>query len=186
MNVCGFQVSPSHRDGPKFGQRLSHDGREVPFVLSAGPPFEGDAQHGHAGLGRQGGVWLSDAPLTQGGRDGRGVVGQFGELSLAQLDVGCHDGVALSGQVSAELSEHGGGCVEAARHRVEGAVRRRRTGNSTHDPLLEELRTTEEHFSLVREVPEEGSFGQTGPGGDLGRRCLIETPFREESQSGLL
>jgi hypothetical protein len=42
---------------------------------------------------------------------------------------------------------------------------------------LEEIRSTEEHFSLVGEVSEEGALGQSGSGGDLCRCGLIESPL---------
>ena len=113
----------------------------------------------------------------QGGGDRCGVVGQLGQLALAQFGVGGDHGLALAGQVPAELAEHGGGGVEAPGNGVEGAVGCRRAGHAGHDPLLEEGRPTEEHFSLVGEVPEEGALGQPGSGGDLGGRGLVESPL---------
>ena len=124
--------------------------------------------------------------MAQGGGHRRGVVGQLGQLPLAQLGVGGDDGVALAGQVPAELAEHGGGGGEPTGDGVEGAVLRGRPGHAGHDPLLEEGRSTEEHLSLVGEVPEEGALGQPGPGGDLGGRGLVESPLRVQSQSRFL
>jgi hypothetical protein len=42
---------------------------------------------------------------------------------------------------------------------------------------LQECRSTEEHFSLVGEVPEEGTLGQPRSGGDLGGCGLVESPL---------
>ena len=115
--------------------------------------------------------------LAQGVGHRRGVVGQLGQLPLAQLGVGGDHGLALAGQVPAELAEHGGGGVESTGNGVEGAVLGGRPGHAGHDPLLEEGRPTEEHFSLVGEVPEEGALGQPGSGGDLGGGGLVESPL---------
>ena len=147
---------------------------------------DGHAQHRHAGLGGQGGLRLAHAPLAQGGGDRGGVVGQLGQFALAQLGVGGDHGLALAGQVPAELAEHGGGGVESPGNGVEGAVGCGRAGHAGHDPLLEEGRSTEEHLSLVGEVPEEGALGQPGSGGDLGGGGLVESPLRVQGERRFL
>ncbi len=143
-------------------------------------------KHRHAGLGGQGRLRLAHATLAQGGGDRSGVVGQLGEFALAQFGVGGDHGLALAGQVPAKLAEHGGGGVEASGHGVEGAVGCWRAGHPGHDPLPEEGRPTEEHLSLVGEVPEEGALGHPGLGGDLGGCGLVEPPLRVQRQSRFL
>ena len=105
------------------------------------------------------------------------VVGQLGEFALAQFGVGGDHGLALAGQVPAKLAEHVGGGVEAPGHRVEGAFGCWRAGHAGHDPLLQEGRSTEEHLSLVGEVPEERALGQPCSSGDLGGCGLVESPL---------
>ena len=77
-----------------------------------------------------------DAPLAQGGGDRCGVVGQLGELPLAQFGVGGDHGLALAGTGP-------GGTRRAWRRRRRGlgpprreGRRRRCAGDPGHDPLL--------------------------------------------------
>jgi hypothetical protein len=85
--------------------------------------------------------------------------------------------MSLAGQVPAELAEHGGGSGESTANSVEGPVRRGRPGHAGHDPILEKGRSTEEHFSLIGEVPEEGALGQPRSSGDLRGCGLVESPL---------
>lgn len=184
--VTGKAASAAGCHRPQFGHGVSHDDGEVPVVVSAGPPLYGHTQDRHAGLGNEGRLRLAHTSLAQGGGDRCGVAGQLGPLPLPQFGVGGDHGVALAGQVPAELAEHGGGSVEALGHGVEGTVGRRRAGHPSHDPFLEEGRTTEEHFPLVGEVPEEGALGDPGSEGDLSGGGLVEPPLCVQSQSRFL
>jgi hypothetical protein len=129
---------------------------------------------------------LAHAPVVEGRGHRLGVVGQFGQLPLPELGVGDDDGLALAGQVPAGLAQHGGGRRQSTGHGVERTVPRGRPGHAGHDALLEKGRSTEEDFPLVGEEPEEGAFGQAGPGGDLSGGGLVESPLRVESESRFL
>ena len=58
--------------------------------------------------------------------------------------------------------------------------------NAAAEALLEQGGSTEEHFSLVGEVPEEGALGQARPGRDLRGSGLVEPPLRVEGQRRFL
>lgn len=103
-----------------------------------------------------------------------------------QFGIGADDVMALAGQVSAELTNHGGSGIESSGHRVEGKVRFRGASDLCHNPILEELRTIEKDFSLVSKVAEESPFGQPGTYRDLRCRSPVESPLREERQGGFL
>ncbi len=123
---------------------------------------------------------------TQGVGDRGGVVGQLGEFPLAQFGGGGDDSLPLAGQVLAKLAEHGCSGVESRRDGIECTVSCRCAGHPGHDPFLESGRSTEQHLSLVREVPEEGALGHSGSEGDLGSSGLVEAPLRVERESRLL
>ena len=90
---------------PYLGHGVAHEVRQILAVLFTGPASQRDTEHRHAGLGRQGRLRLAHPSNAQGGSDGGGLVGQLGQLSLAQFGVGRDHGLALARQVAAELAE---------------------------------------------------------------------------------
>ena len=69
---------------------------------------------------------------------------------------------------------------------VERGELRGRVGEGLDHPRGQLLLAREEHLALVGEVPEEGPFGDSGPGRDLRDGGLLEAALGEELEGRAL
>ena len=170
---------------PKFGDSITHDRIEPSAVRSGGPPLHGDGQDGHPGFGGQGRLRLAGPARTQRGGDRGGVMRSLASSRpVARGWRRSPPGVGAPGRV--RLPEHGRGGVESHGHGIKRSVGWRSLGHGSHDPVLEKRGSSEEHFSLVLKVPEEGPFGEAGSLGDLGRSGLVEPSLGVEGESSFM
>jgi len=108
--------SATSRDVLQVGHGVAHDVFELAVVFAARPLSQHNAQHCHARVGDERRLGLTHPPMAERGGHRRGIVGEFGELSFAQLRVGSDDRLALLRQIATALAEDGGRGVEASRH----------------------------------------------------------------------
>jgi hypothetical protein len=87
---------------------------------------------------------------------------------------------------AALLFEQRGECGQAHADRLERGRGVGRTGDGVDEQAFHFLGAAEEHFTLVGEVAEEGSLGESGSLRDLRHRGLLEAAIGVERQRRLL